>query len=34
VRYRDRYRPAKGHRQTLRGFPTGMSSCAETVTDM
>ena len=23
VRYRDKYKPAKAHRQTLRGLPTG-----------
>ena len=23
VRYRDRYKPAKSYRQTLRGLPTG-----------
>jgi hypothetical protein len=24
VRYRDKYKPAKAHRQTLRGLPTGI----------
>ena len=26
VRYRDKYKPAKAHRQTLRGLPTGTPS--------